>query len=418
MSSNPGVFFLTGMIQAAAPAVETGASGWVTWWMVGALVVSAIALLISIRNLSRFRRAPVVNDSDDEGWSVTVCIPARNEAVNLEACVQSALESADADPASSTTVMVYDDGSDDATPTILARLMESDPRVIRAEVNPLPTGWNGKQHACDRMGRQGQTDWLLFTDADVRFAADCLRRTRAAVRAQRTANGDIALFSAFPHERTGTVGETLVVPLIHFILMSYLPIGRMRSSLDPAASAACGQFILARRDAWLQVGGHAVIRNSMHDGVRLPRLFRRAGHATDIFDGTDIVECRMYHGFAETWCGFAKNAYEGLGNIFLLVLLTVLHLGGHVAPWIILGVVAVSSSLGAEFSGVSMAAAGFASAAIIVQLTLRVLLAARFQQAWSGVLLHPVALTVFTLLQWWSLVLHVTGRRSWRGRLG
>ena len=204
MSSNPGVFFLTGMIQAAAPAVETGASGWVTWWMVGALVVSAIALLISIRNLSRFRRAPVVNDSDDEGWSVTVCIPARNEAVNLEACVQSALESADADPASSTTVMVYDDGSDDATPTILARLMESDPRVIRAEVNPLPTGWNGKQHACDRMGRQGQTDWLLFTDADVRFAADCLRRTRAAVRAQRTANGDIALFSAFPHERTGT----------------------------------------------------------------------------------------------------------------------------------------------------------------------------------------------------------------------
>jgi glycosyltransferase involved in cell wall biosynthesis len=417
MTSMPGGTFLLGMVQTASPVAESAWPDWVTWWMAGALAISVIALLISLRNLCRFRRAPAAIDPDDQGWSITVCIPARNEAANLEACVRSALDSADADPASSTTIMVYDDASDDQTPAILAKLAEADRRVIGAGVNPLPSGWNGKQHACDRMGRQAETDWLLFTDADVRFAPDCLKRTRAAVQAQRGVNGDIGLLSAFPRERTGTVGETLVVPLIHFILMSYLPIGRMRSSLDPAASAACGQFVLARRDAWLDVGGHAVIRNSMHDGVRLPRIFRRAGHATDIFDGTDIVHCRMYHGFAETWRGFAKNAYEGLGNIFLLLLLTMLHLGGHVAPWFVLGLALVLESVGPETSGVSAAAVGLASAAVIIQITQRMCLAVRFQQAWTGVVLHPAALMVFTLLQWWSLLLHITGRRSWRGRL-
>ncbi len=411
-----GAFF--SMVPSPTPLAGTSSSDWLIWWMAGAVVVSAVALLISLQNMHRFRRAPEVLDPDDEGWSVTVCIPARNEADNLEACVRSALDSADADPASSTTVMVYDDGSEDSTPAILTRLTNGDDRVVGAEVNPLPAGWNGKQHACDRMGRQAETDWLLFTDADVRFTQDCLRRTRAAVHAQRGVTGELALLSAFPRERTGSVGETLVVPLIHFILMSYLPIGRMRSTLDPASSAACGQFVLVRRSVWIDVGGHAAIRNSMHDGVRLPRIFRRAGHATDIFDGTDVAGCRMYHGFLETWRGFAKNAYEGLGNIFLLVLLTILHLGGHVAPWFVLVVSAFLTPERGESSNVSTVALVLACVAITVQITHRFLLAARFKQALIGVFLHPVAMTVFTALQWWSLVLHVTGRRSWRGRPG
>ena len=82
--------------------------------------------------------------------------------------------------------------------------------------------------------------------------------------------------------------------------------------LGRSASAAVGQFILCRRDAWLDSGGHAGFRDSMHDGVKMPRAFRESGHATDLFDGTDLVSCRMYRGFRETWAGFAKNAYEGL----------------------------------------------------------------------------------------------------------
>ena len=385
-----------------------------TWWMTAAVAICGFALVLSLVNLRRFAVAPAVAE-DDPGWSLTVCIPARNEAANLDECVRAVLRAADADGGSQTTVLVYDDGSEDETPAILARLAAEDPRVRVADTRPLPPGWNGKQHACDSMGRQATSDWILLIDADVRLAPDALVRTRAAARRRTGANPEPALLSAFPRERTAGLGEAMVIPLIHFILMSYLPFGRMRNTLDPAASAACGQYMLARRDAWNEIGGHASIRASMHDGVLLPRMFRRGGHATDVFDATDIVECRMYDGFAETWAGFVKNAYEGLGNVLLLLLLTVLHLGGHVAPWFVAAIGGIDLVLDLEIP-VSKPAAGLALAAIGVQLIQRSMIASRFRQDRRVVALHAPSLVLLTVIQWWSLAMHLTGRRSWRGR--
>jgi len=396
---------------AQAPAT-TGS--FLTWWMMAAVAICGFALGLSLINLRRFAVAPAAAE-DDPGWSLTVCIPARNEAANLEACVRAVLRAADADGGSQTTVLVYDDGSDDETPAILSRLAAEDPRVRAADTRPLPPGWNGKQHACDSMGRQATSDWILLIDADVRLAPDALARTRAAARRRTGANPEPALLSAFPRERTAGLGEAMVIPLIHFILMSYLPFGRMRNTLDPAASAACGQYMLARRDAWNEIGGHASIRASMHDGVLLPRMFRRGGHATDVFDATDIVECRMYDGFAETWAGFVKNAYEGLGNVLLLLLLTVLHLGGHVAPWFVAAIGGIDLVLDLEIP-VSKPAAGLALAAIGVQLIQRSMIASRFRQDRRVVALHAPSLVLLTVIQWWSLAMHLTGRRSWRGR--
>jgi len=65
-------------------------------------------------------------------------------------------------------------------------------------------------------------------------------------------------------------------------------------------------------DAYHACGGHAKIRSTLHDGVKLPRLFRRAGFQTDLFDATDIARCRMYRTNIETWRGLGKNATEGL----------------------------------------------------------------------------------------------------------
>lgn len=380
-----------------------------TIWMALSALTCLGAVALAHRNLARFQIAPEAK-ADDDGWSVTVCIPARNEEANLEACVRSVLAAADADPTARTVVMIYDDGSTDATGDILARLIAEDARVVAARTEPLPAGWNGKQHACDAMGRQCDTDWMLFTDADVRFAPDALGRTRAALRRASDGARDLVLLSAFPRERTGTVGESLIVPLIHVVLLSYLPFGRMRTTLDPAASAACGQFILCRRDAWLEVGGHGSIRGSMHDGVRLPRIFRQGGFPTDVFDGTDVAECRMYRGWRETWRGFVKNAYEGLGHPALLIFVTVLHLGGHVAPWIV-------ATLGITgFLAVPALAWAFLAVAIAAQMILRARLAVRFRQSWVGAALHPIGQAMLVAIQWWSLVLHLTGRRSWRGR--
>ena len=55
------------------------------------------------------------------------------------------------------------------------------------------------------------------------------------------------------------------------------------------------------------------MRSSLHDGVTLPRAYRRAGFMTDVCDATDLAVCRMYRSAGAVWNGLAKNAREGLG---------------------------------------------------------------------------------------------------------
>ena len=361
------------------------------------------ALVLCLVNLRRYRVPP---DGGASATLVSVCIPARNEEANVEACVRAALASEGVE----VEVLCYDDQSTDRTGEILARISAGDSRLRVPPTQPLPAGWNGKQHACHRMAEAARGEWILFTDADVRLGPDALRKTLAFAREARA-----ELVSTVPRQEIGSLCESLLVPLIHFVLLSYLPIGRMRSTLDPAASAACGQFILVSRAAYRAAGsgdgyGHAGFKDSMHDGVKFPRAVRRAGLRTDLYDGTESVSCRMYRGFGETWRGFAKNAFEGLGSMGLLVFITVYHALGQLLPWVVLMLAAVT----AQWS----TGAALASGAIGCALLGRALLAARFRQSWWNVALHLPSLLVLSAVQWRSLWLHRTGRRSWKGRGG
>lgn len=358
------------------------------------------ALAMALLNLRRYARPAPLGE-----WRgrelVSICVPARNEERNIEACVRSLLASEAVD----VEVVCYDDQSTDRTPEILARLRAEDPRVRVATSVALPDGWNGKQHACWRMSHEARGRWLLFTDADVRFAPECV-----ATALREATSRDVALLSTFPRQVTETLGEALVIPLVHFLLLSYLPMRRMRRSLDAAASAGCGQFLFARADAYRASGGHAAFRDSMHDGIMMPRAFRAHRFRTDLFDGTDLATCRMYRGFAQTWRGFAKNAYEGLGSFALLVLVTVLHLLGHVFPWVFLAWSA------ATFRPVD-AATWCSLVAVACGLVERFALANRFRQSIASAVLHPIGVLLMTAVQWYSLYLALTGQRSWKGRV-
>lgn len=371
-------------------------------YLMAAAVAAAVqALLLCLVNMRRYAR-PAPAGAAEPTERISVCIPARNEEANIEACVRSALASGGAE----VEVLVYDDQSTDRTPEILAALRREDDRVRVPATLPLPAGWNGKQHGCHRLAEAASGAWLLFTDADVRFEPECLARTLAQAR-----RSDVALLSTVPRQIIHSLGDGLLVPLIHFLLLSYLPIGRMRSTLDPAASAGCGQFLFVRADAYRASGGHAAFRASMHDGIRMPRALRAAGFRTDLFDGTDVVSCRMYRGFLAAWRGFAKNAFEGLGSVGLLLFVTVLHLLGHVLPPIVL----VLSLLGVRPLDAAALLAAVATAVALVQ---RLLLARRFRQPVASALLHPLGVLLMTAVQWYSLVLATTGRRSWKGRTG
>ncbi len=374
------------------------------WLMLAAAVICAIALAVALSNLTLYRPARRADQETLRRMGrVSICIPARNEAQNIEACVRSALGNDHPD----LEVLVYDDHSDDGTGDIVRRLIDQDSRVRLVQTQPLADGWNGKQFACDQMGRAATGDWILFTDADVRFSPDCF--SRAVCEADRL---DCALLSTSPRQITESFGERLIIPLIHFILLSYLPMRRMRRTLDPAASAGVGQFLLAHKDAYLSAGGHASFKATMHDGVKMPRAFRRAGYRTDLFDGTDLASCRMYDSWGTVWRGFTKNAYEGLGSVALLLFLTALHLIGHVLP----ALVVLWTVIAPDPMRPTRPTVGFAALAVVLALTLRVILALRFRQSITSAFLHPLGIAAITLIQWQSFAEHLLGVRSWRGR--
>ncbi len=372
-----------------------------TAFLWAAAFIAAFGLVMTVINLAVLRRSAGMVVAGGPAPLISVCIPARNEERNLEECVRSILASTHAP----LEVLVYDDQSTDSTPRILSGLLRADQRVKRVQTAPLPEGWNGKQHACHRMAHAAAGEWMLFTDADVRFAPGALSAALDGARARGA-----GLISAFPRQIVGTIGEALIVPMIFFVLLTYLPFPRMRRTNDAAASAGCGQFLFISRAAYAASGGHEAFKDSMHDGIKLPRAVRRAGLHSDLIDGTPICSCRMYSGFAQSWRGFAKNAYEGLGSVGLLVFITVVHAVAHVLPWIALPLMfagVIESSIATRL------AAGVAMFLAVVQ---RVLISVRLKHPVWIALAHPVSIALMTAIQWWSLVLHVTGRRGWKGR--
>ena len=425
------------------------------WLMAVASALCAVALVMTIVNLFIYRRSPLItagtttgtkagnttrdsnpsapannnsnnNNSTSSAPLVSVCVPARNEESNIEACARSVLASDEPD----IELIVYDDQSTDATPRILQSLIDEElrsagpngtSRLRRAPTVPLPAGWNGKQHACWRMSQTARGQWLLFTDADVRFTPDAVRRSVAQARRLNA-----GLLSTFPRQELGTIGEALIVPMIFFILFSYLPMPRMRSSKDPATSAGCGQFLLVKRNVYDAFGGHAAFQDTMHDGIKMPRAVRRAGFRSDLFDGSDLCHVRMYRGLTQTWRGFAKNAFEGLGSAGLLVLITILHAVGHVLPWLVIELQAVRWSandatvLSSWVGQFDRTAILFAACAVTMAISQRLILALRLRQGSLGILIalvHPLGVIAMTSVQWYSFYLHLTGKRAWRGRI-
>ncbi len=345
---------------------------------------------------------------------VAVLIPARNEEQNIGACVESILSSRDAE----FEVLVLDDASTDRTAEIMREMALRDARVRLIETHSLPAGWNGKQHACWLLAQETTAPLLLFLDADVRVMTDTLTRCVAAMQTRK-----VDLLSGFPRQITVGWMEQMLLPLIHFVLLGFLPLGRMRATTKPAYAAGCGQFFLADREAYFASGGHAAIRETRHDGLRLPQIFRRQGFGTDLVDLTQLAEVRMYDSASAVWMGLAKNATEGLGASARIVPLTMLLLLGQVLPvmmaalWLAFCVSNVV--IGATFDDLRMAwvVSGLLALAAVASYLPRLLAVRRFKQPLWSALLHPLGITMLLAVQWYALTKQILGRPvAWRAR--
>lgn len=294
---------------------------------IAATVVLAYMLTVAAHNAKAFPRLAHIDPASlDDCPPVSILIPARNEAANIGQAVTTLLRST----YPHFEVIVLDDGSEDGTAEIALQAAHGDDRLSVMTGAPLPDGWLGKPWACHQLAQRAAHDLLVFADADVRWTPHALS---AIVSHQRATGAD--LLAVWPTQLTLTWGERLIVPLMAFVLLAYLPVVWAHDPNKITAAAANGQCMVFTRSAYRAIGGHSAVRSHVLDDVSLALLVKRHRQRLRLVDGAGLVLCRMYQGWLQATDGYTKNILAAHANSIPLLLISTLgHLILFVGPWL------------------------------------------------------------------------------------
>jgi chlorobactene glucosyltransferase len=257
-----------------------------------------LALLVILYHYAT--RRPRLRDyaPASSGPLVSVIIPARNEARNIERCVRSIL----AATYRPIEVIVVDDRSSDGTAALVERVGA---RLVRGA--ELPAGWFGKQWALVQGYRAARGELLLFADADTKHEPELIAR---AVTARATERAD--LFSVIPRQEMATFWERLIQPHVFLALQARVgDLRRVNRTRIAWNAIANGQFILVTRGSYEAVGTHEAVKTSVADDVMLAQSYVR--RRLDIFlaHAQHDMSTRMYGSLKEIVAGWSKNLALG-----------------------------------------------------------------------------------------------------------
>ena len=317
---------------------------------------------------------------------VSVLLPVRNEAHRVEPCLRALLAQEGVD----LELVVLDDGSTDGTADVVGRLTDGDPRVRLLVGRALPTGWLGKPHACQQLADAAAptSDVLVFVDADVVLAPDAVAATVALLQ-------ETGLDLLCPYPRQEAPGLTaLVQPLLQWSWLTFLPLRLAERSGRASLSAANGQLLAVRREAYDRAGGHAAVRAQVVEDVELLRALKRTGGRGGVCDGTALATTRMYDSWRDLADGYTKSLWTLPAPT--LVAMALLYVLPPVA------------ALRGSRAGLAGYAAGVAGRLVAARRT--------GGRPLPDSLAHPASVTALCLLALRSRVHRRRGRLSWKGR--
>lgn len=267
------------------------------WVVAGAWVwklVSAVRGLPRVANL----RDDVFDLPTRE--SVTVVVPARNEAKDIRECLVSLL-----DQDSPVQIIAVNDRSEDATGSIMNELASTHPgRLTVLHVVTLPAGWLGKTHAMAEAAKVASTDFLLFTDADIVFRPDALRRAVGCATRSRADH-----LVVMPTTIIRRWDEAVVLGF--FQLLGLWAVRPWKVGVEGARDAiGVGAFNLVRREAYEAVGGFEALRMEVVEDLGFGRLVKRAGLRQQVAYGLGLVNVHWAAGARGIVNVMTKNAFS------------------------------------------------------------------------------------------------------------
>jgi glycosyltransferase involved in cell wall biosynthesis len=276
--------------------------------------------LIRIQGIPRVGDFPP--DTGEPHPLVSILVAARNEASSLP----RALPTLVAHEHANFEVIAVDDRSDDTTGAILDDFASRDPRLRVVHVTELPAGWMGKPHALQMAYERSSGEWLLFTDADVRFHPEAVARALRLARDRKldhlTLVASLDMHGFWEHAA------------LSYIALAFL-LGIRPWLVDkPAAGSymGIGAFQLVRRTAYEAAGEHKRLAMEVVDDMKLGKMVKRAGYRSSVGFAEGYVRLRWQEGLRNITRGLTKNMFAGMsfhvwkavGTFFAVLILSVL----------------------------------------------------------------------------------------------
>jgi len=284
---------------------------------------------------------------------VSVIFAARDEAEKLPAALKTLL----AQDYPRFEIVAVNDRSTDRTSAILHEFERSSRNLMVTDIDALPPGWLGKPHALVAGSEKSRGDWLIFTDADVHFAPDVLRRA-IALAAERRWDHLTLLTSV---EMRG-FWETAAI--------SYFGLGFvfgnepwLASNPRSARYVGVGAFQLVRRAAYEKSGGHTRLRMDVIEDMKLGKLMKMAGFRSGVAVAQDMIRVRWHSGVHNVIRGVTKNMFAAVHyNPFFAVAAMMLSATMSILPFFGL---AFASGWARLFAGIAAGAAVLIQAGMI-----------------------------------------------------
>lgn len=336
--------------------------------------------------------------------SLSVLIPARNEELNIGACVESLMAQ---DYPGRLEILVLNDGSSDKTGEIVQALAEQDDRVKLFQGGELLEGWKGKPNALRQLKEVATGEMLLLTDADCVFYPGALA---AAVRHREKIGVDC--LSLKPYLECKTFWEHVVLPLQYFLVFAMLPIPSVSNTKNPAFAAANGAFLLLPAKVYDTLGGHEAVRGEMAEDVKFAQYVKKRGFRMAYGDGSTTYKVRMYDSLRGIFHGFSKNLFPAMDrSLPVLIGWCLFLITTQIVPFIFVGVSAFHHVR-------TWDSFWFPFWHVMVAMTIRISLTVRFRQSLWAAFTHPIGWLITMGVAVNSAYQHYSGKgHSWKGRV-
>jgi chlorobactene glucosyltransferase len=255
----------------------------------------AVAWIFLIKSMwATFRDSPFLDkfvSKPHDTPKVSIILPARNEEMFIEKCINSLLEQ----DYKNYEIIAIDDMSDDNTGDIIKKIATKNPKVVYVLAKPKPEGWTGKNWACVEGFKRSSGDLLLFTDADTVHTHKTI-----SLAVDHLSSDELDSLTVVPKMLCLDWWTKVTLPVLSTFMHTRFSALRVN---DPSKKTGYffGSFFIIKRKTYEAVGTHEGVKSDIVEDGALGKKVKEQGFKLKMVRGEHLVEAIWARDVTTLW---------------------------------------------------------------------------------------------------------------------